>query len=262
MTAAVDFDSAVAEADEVLDLLLSKITTADAAVPFLKVFIYGPPGVRKTTFLASAPETLIVDVEKGTTSLRNFPETRGTAVLPFKSVAGVEALIDKMAEGNNALDKYETLCVDSFSEMQKRDLDDIVAAAAKNDASRNPHLPIGPDYNINTEHMRKIADRLRALDKHIIITAHVKEEKDDATGRVLVRPNLTPKLASTLNGIFDVVGYMNLDFKGDQPVWSLQVHPTTTVTAKTRIGGLPPVIVDPSFQILLDAFNATTREIN
>lgn len=261
MTAALDFDSAVAEADEVLDLLLGKITTADEAVPYLKVFIYGNPGVRKTTFMATAPEPLIVDVEKGTTSLRNFPETRGTAVYPFKSITGVETLIDKMGEGNNALDKYETLGIDSFSEMQKRDLDDIVKAAAAADASRNKFLPIGPDYNINTEHMRQIADKLRHLDKHIIVTAHVKEEKDDSTGRILVRPNLTPKLASTLNGIFDVVGYMALDFKGESPTWTLQVHPTATVTAKTRVGGLPPVIENPSFQVLLDAFNNTTASI-
>jgi hypothetical protein len=86
---------------------------------------------------------------------------------------------------------------------------------------------------------------------HVIVTCHVKEEKDDSTGRLLVRPNLTPKLAGTLAGIFDVVGYMQLD----NDTAKLQVHPTNTVTAKTRIGGLPPIIENPTFSDLLTAFN-------
>jgi phage nucleotide-binding protein len=260
MSAGLDFSEAVAEADEVLDMLMARIAPASKANPYLKVLIYGNPGVRKTTFMATAPSPLIVDVERGTTSLRNFPETRDTQVLEFRSITQVETLIQKMSEGGNALDKFQTLGVDSFSEMQKKDLDNIIRTAASSDASRNKFLPTGPDYNINTEHMRQVADSLRNLDKHIIVTCHVKEEKDDATGRILVRPNLTPKLAGTLNGIFDVVGYMSLDFKGDITTWSLQVHPTATVTAKTRIGNLPPVLVDPKFSDLLDAFEITSKE--
>lgn len=251
------FEAVVAEADDILDALMARIGTAETTNQYLRVLIYGQPGTRKTTFCAGAPRPLIYEVDAGgSKSLLNFAETRNTAVLPFRSINQCEVLIQKLGEENALSNQYDTLVIDTFSELQIKDLDRIVKDAAAKDASRNAFLPIGPDYNINTEHMRQIADNLRNLPKHVVITCHVKEEKDDTTGRVLSRPNLTPKLARTMAGMFDVVGYMNVD--GD--AWSLQVHPTTSVSAKTRLGGLPPVITNPSFQMLLDAL--TTRTDN
>lgn len=254
------FQAAADEADEILDALMSRISSVTAATRYLKILVFGQPGTTKTSFAGTAPKPLFVDVERGTTSLLNQPETRHVDVLEFRSIRQVELLISKMSEGNNPLDKYETLVIDSFSELQKRDLDDIVKKAAMADASRNPYLPIGPDYNINTEHMRQVADALKSLNKHIIVTCHVKEEKDDTTGRVLLRPNLTPKLAGSMNGLFDVVAYMDVDRSGGGFRRTLQVHPTPNVSAKCRIGGLSAVIEDPKFDDLLNALNATVNQ--
>ena len=255
--AAPEFAAAVAEADDILDALMARIGTAETTNQYLRVMLYGPPGVRKTTFSAGSPRPLIYEVDAGgSKSLLNHPDLRNTPVLPFKSMNQCEVLIQKLGENNKLSETVDTLVIDTFSELQIKDLDRIVQDAAAKDASRNKFLPIGPDYNINTEHMRQIADNLRNLPKHVIITCHVKEEKDDSTGRVLIRPNLTPKLARTMAGMFDVVGYMNVD--GDN--WTLQVHPTTSVSAKTRLGGLPPVINDPTFQMLLDALSTRTGE--
>lgn len=236
------------ETDEILSKLMARIAPVASAPKRRKVLVYGEPGTGKTVFAATAPNPLIVDIERGTTSLTNHPELSSTAVMEFRSVGQLELLIAKLAEG--ALPEYETVVIDSFSELQKRDLDDILATAAKQDASRNKFLPTGPDYNINTEHMRRIASSLRDLDRNVIVTCHVKEEKDDSTGRLLVRPNLTPKLAGTMAGIFDVVGYMSVNGSGESATRTLQVHPTNRVTAKTRIGGLPAVIENPTFNTL------------
>lgn len=249
----LDFTAATAEADEVLSKLMARISPVAAAPKRRKVLVYGEPGTGKTVFAATAPTPLVIDVERGTTSLLNHEDLSSTAVMEFRSVAQLELLIQKLGEG--ALPQYETIVIDSFSELQKRDLDDILAAASKTDASRNKFLPTGPDYNINTEHMRRIASSLRDLDRNVIVTCHVKEEKDDSTGRLLVRPNLTPKLAGTMAGIFDVVGYMSMNGTGDDAKRTLQVHPTNKVTAKTRIGGLSPVVENPTFTTLFKDAN-------
>ena len=245
------FETKVAEADDILNSLMARISPVENKSKYLKILIYGMPGVGKTVFTATAPKPLIIDVENGAHSIKNHADLVDEAeALEFKSIFQVETLIKYLGDRAEPLEKFETIVVDSFSELQKRDLDEIVKAEATKDSSRNKYLPIGPDYNVNTEHMRQIASALRDLDRHIIVTCHVKEEKDDATGRLLVRPNLTPKLAGTLAGIFDVVGYMSLN----DGTRSLQVSPTPTVTAKTRIGNLPAVMENPTFSDILTAF--------
>jgi hypothetical protein len=248
------FEAKVQEADDILDALMSRIGSVESHTKYLKVLLYGMPGTRKTVFTATSPNPLIIDVEKGAHSIRNHPElAANTKVLEFRSIFQAEQLLGYLMKKDDipGLADRETCVVDSFSELAKRDLDEIVGEAAAKDASRNKYLPIGPDYNISTEHMRQFASKLRDLPMHVIVTCHVKEEKDESSGRLLVRPNLTPKLAGTLAGIFDVVAYMQLD----NDVAKMQVHPTDKVTAKTRIGGLPPIIENPTFGDLLTAFN-------
>ncbi len=246
----------VEEVDSIMSALMARIAPVGEATPYRKMMLFGSFGVGKTVFCATAPKPLIVAVEPtGTLSIGNHPDLKGNvSVFEFKSMYQLETLLDKMIEKPEAF-PFETLVIDSFSELQKWDLDDIVAKAAKVDASRNPFLPTGPDYNINTEHLRQLASKLERMPFHVIVTCHVKEEKDDSTGVVRMRPNLTPKLAGTLAGKFDVVAYMAINGQGDQAVRSLQISPTNTVMAKTRVGGLPTILNDPTF----DALFATAK---
>ena len=253
------FEKRVAEADAIMDKLLGRITDVAESTPYRKVLLYGDPGVGKTVFTATAPTPLIIRVEPtGTLSLNNHPDLAAqTKTFEFVSVVQLETLLDKIIEKPDqfkaATGGRETLVIDSFSELQKVDLDDIVRKAAAADASRNKYLPTGPDYNINTEHMRQIGTKLERIPMNVIVTCHVKEEKDDATGRLLVRPNLTPKLAGTLAGKFDVVAYMAIKGSGTDAVRTLQTAPSNTVTAKTRIGGIPAVVENPTWNDLFSA---------
>jgi phage nucleotide-binding protein len=243
-----------AETDEILAGLLGRIGDVSQVTKYTKVLIFGQPGAGKTVFSASTPKTLIVDIERGALSINNHPSLKGNAeFMEFRSTFQLEKLIEYLKADHEAFTKYETIVIDSFTALQARDLDDVVKAEAAKDASRNPFLPTGPDYNVNTRHMQKIAADLRDVNKNIIVICHVKEVKDDTTGAVLKRADVTPKLASSLNGIFDVVGYLS----ADDVRRTLQCHPTREIAAKTRLGGLPPVIENPSFQTILDAKKET-----
>ena len=256
MTAPVEASTDHAETDEILAGLLGRIGDVTQVTKYTKVLIFGQPGAGKTVFSATTPKTLIVDIERGALSINNHDELKHNAeFMEFRSTFQLEKLIEYLKADHEAFQKYETIVIDSFTALQARDLDDVVKAEAAKDASRNPFLPTGPDYNVNTRHMQKIAADLRDINKNIIVTAHVKEVKDDETGVILKRADLTPKLASSMNGIFDVVGYLSAD-EGRR---SLQVHPTKTIAAKTRLGGLPPVIENPSFQTILDAKKNTIK---
>lgn len=243
-------------ADEVLDALLARIAPVEEATSYAKLMVYGPPGSGKTVFACGSPNTLLIDIERGSRSLLNHEHTKATDVLEFRSIQQFKLLIDRLKDGGSLHGKWDTLVVDSATELQKRDLDDVLKREAKADPSRNPFIPTGPDYNANTEHMRQIFSDLRNLPMNIVILAHVKEEKDDSTGRVLLRPNLTAKLAGTVNHLVDTVGYLTRDEDGTR---NLQVHQTPKVTAKTRIGGLDTVIKNPS---ITDLITASTNKDN
>jgi hypothetical protein len=206
---------------------------------------------------ATSPRPLIIKVEAtATESLDNHPELKANCkTMPFKSVAGFEMLIDKIIEKPEAFDFFDTLVIDSFGELQKADLDDNLRKAALTDASRNKFIPTGPDYNENTEHMRQIVTKLERMHKNVILLCHVKEVKDDNTGRVNLSPNLTPKLAGTVGGKVGVIGYLTVQGSGESAVRVLQCHPTTSITAKTRVGA-PPIIENPSWDKIYPTNNS------
>lgn len=237
--------------DEILDKLLARINPVTESTSYAKFLIYGPPGAGKTKLACSSPRTLLIDIERGSRTLLNHEDTKGTDVLEFVSIPQFKLLIERLKDGGPLHGRWDTLVVDSLTELQKRDLDDVLKKEAKADPSRNAFIPTGPDYNANTEHMRQIASDLRNLPMNVVFLATVKEEKDDSTGRILVRPNLTAKLSGSITAMCDTVGYLTRDDDGTR---NLQVHQTPKVTAKTRIGGLDPVIKSPS---MIDLINAS-----
>lgn len=214
----------------------------------IKMLVYGLPGTGKTYFSATSPNPLIIDIENGTLSLARHEETKDTSILQYKSLQQLELLIKELQAGR--LSQFETIVIDSFSELQNRVLDSALSG------SSNPYLPTGPDYNVNTNTLRSIASRIFDLDRNIIITAHVKEEHDQNTGRINVRPDLTPKLSNSLVRIFDIIGYMTMiRDKKDKELITRRItfSSTDNIIAKSRIGGT--YIDNPSFIDLFSLSN-------
>lgn len=222
-----------------LEAILSKIAPAHVNTPALKVLIYGDPGVGKTTFAASAPKPLLIDVERGSRAVI----TAGTPVdvLEFKSIEQVEATINFLKNGNSAFDKYDTIILDSITEMQARLIDQQLRAASLGGAPAYK-----PDWEIwgeNTQRLRMLIGAFRDIEKNLICIAHTKTEKDDRTGIVTTKPLLTPGLAKTVVGAFDIVGYLRIDSKGERV---LRLHPNKTIQAKSRLQ-LPEEVTKPKW---------------
>lgn len=232
----------------VTDKLKESIHSADSH-DTLKVLIYGEPGVGKTVFAASSPKPLIIDIERGTTSLLLDENTRHTSVLSYKNARQLEAVINAIAKGE--LTEYDTLVIDSFSMFQLKVMDDILSTNSGNQR----YMPDGPTYNLNTNMLRAIANTLIALPIHVILTSAVKLDKEDATGRLFYRPDLTPKLSNSLVGLCDIVGFMSADTVKDKETGNetilrkLSIQPTRKIVAKSRLGGTS--IENPTFFDLL-----------
>lgn len=235
--------------------LLRNIQPVRERAPNTKTVIFGPPGCGKTVFACRAPKPLLLDVENGALSLLNHEDLRDTPRLDVNGAKGLEEFVMDARQNAEDYADFNTFIVDTVSELQDQALSDILRRKNAIDSQRNAYAAQQLDYKENTEHLRRIFIGLVELGKDVIFLAHVAEIKDEGSGRILTRPQLSPKLAGTMRGLVDIQGYLyaDMDKKTGDITRTLQLAEGGTVQAKTRIGGLPPIIEDPTYDMILNA---------
>lgn len=230
--------------------ILDQIRPVSENDPWLNVFLYGDGGVGKTVCAADSPNTLVLDCDKSSRSLLNHPQLKNTPVLRIDALKKLSDIFWKLKAG--ALPHIETVVVDNLSELQKITLVELLKA--KSAAQGMPiNVPSQPDYQQNTAILRKMVTEFRDLERNVVFTAHVERDKDGLDGHIFLRPAVTPKLAETLEGIFDLMGFMWLENNEGNITRKLQIMPSRLIKAKSRVGGLPPIIENPTMKMLLAA---------
>ena len=249
--------------DVVLETILDRITPIGASRKKLKVLLYSEPGAGKTTILGQIPNSLIIDVEDGLMSLNNHPELLADNVrtMPYKSFTGLELLIKKFAENPPELSNIETLCIDSVSELHKRGLEEVTEREYERNPMGNRFVAETEHHTENNEHIRRLASSLRDLDRNMVITAHSRTvEPKNRPAKTF--PDFSEKLANTLAGIVDVVAYMYVDEIEGEKHRFIRFHTNGTITAKTRIGGFPELMANPTWSMIWDKFQESQKNIN
>jgi hypothetical protein len=227
----------------------------------VKALIFAEPGAGKTVFAATAPKPLIIDAENSTEVLGDWPELLAEAkIVRMKKWEALDSILQAIQGGDPAYADRETIVIDTVSELQRRNLDELLDSKASIDSSRSRFLAHQQDYKQSGEMMRRIVTAFRDVDMHLIVLAHAREVNDD--GRLVLRPDLTPKLQDTMRGIFGIQGFLfemnddwNAPFKN-----ALQTRSNAVVQAKSRYRFLPPVVENPTFQTILDAAHHRYQE--
>lgn len=115
--------------DPILDALLDSIAPPDES-RWLKICIYGPPGVGKTILAATAPSPMFVDVENGYVSVHNHPELLAASKrMRFMGVKAVERLAERLDRPEFAT--WDTVVIDTATALQDRALKEITIAQHK-----------------------------------------------------------------------------------------------------------------------------------
>lgn len=249
--------------DKTLDALVGSITPMQDESPYLKALIYGDEGTGKTTLAANYGDNILyIDSASGWVTLLDHPNIMEKRIerMEFKGLSQLDALVEAITIGHPKFSWIETVILDELSSMAMADLDVVLRSRAAKDPSKDPNVPTQPDYLHNTERIRRSISPFMTLPVNVIMLAHVREDKDERTGRTYTRPAFTPKMRKTITQQCHIVGRLTSDIKtvdedGSQVyTWSLQVRPTTTVVAKTRIKDLPMVVENPDFNEMLSGW--------
>jgi len=194
----------------------------------INMLLYGPSGAGKTVYCSTAPKVLVLDVEGGLMSIR------GTNV--------AHAKIDCMGDIGEAYlllkgsKEYDTVAIDSITELQKRSMTEIIEADGN-------AIPSMKNWGQNIEEMRKIIRAFRDLPINVIFTA-LESTKETEDGLAMEKqPALQGKsLPQEVMGFVDIVGHMEIfekqeevDGKKSVKVYrAIRVQPSKTVNAKDR----------------------------
>jgi hypothetical protein len=235
----------------------------------MNLLIYGKPGVGKTYLAASAdwvPEmrpVMYLNIEGGDMTLRHAaPDIRKIPEEGSLNWLQLEAVYDQLARqcynGPNPGEFVpRTVILDTLTELQKMNMNFIMTQLV--DAEPDKYDIDVPDirrWGKNGEQIRKWVRRYRDLPLNVIMCAHEIEDKDNMTGLVSHKPQLSGKLSNEVAGFFDIVTYLYVkteDREGKMvPVRKLLTGHLEGFVAKDRSGALPLVIEDPTMKTVYE----------
>lgn len=222
--------------------------------PYIKALIYSESGAGKTKFAATWPKPLIIDTENSTETLRDWPElTKNAKIIRLKQWGDLDEILEALRCGDPEFADRETLVIDTITELQSRNLSELLEFEAARNSARDPFLAHQQDYKKSGEMLRRITTAFRDLPMHMVVNAHSTE--DNVNGNLTLRPDLTPKLAKTMKGVFGIQGFLFVTDEGwDGPFTNcLQTRRNAVVQAKSRYRHLPPIVENPTFDIILEA---------
>lgn len=236
-----------------------KIRRAAEANPHLNVLLYGQYGAGKTLLAGSSdavPEmrkVLFLDIEGGTFTLQHtFPNTDVLRITNWNQMADI---YDELKAGLGK--EYRTIVVDSLTEAQFFNMNEIMRQLVELKPDRNEDVPDVREWQINQTQIKKFIRKFRDLPVTVIMTA-LMQEKKTGSGTLKKGPDLPGKLAGQVPALFDEVWYLyvrtltnqqlGLEGDGKKEARLLLTGDTENAAGKDRSGKLPKIMVEPTMQ--------------
>jgi phage nucleotide-binding protein len=243
------------------------VVSAAQQVRWFNFMVYGDPGAGKTQLASTAQDhpdmapLLIIDTEGGTSTIRDRFDID---VKEVKSVKAMNELFQELWEdAQSGNPYYKTLCVDSLTEFQKVDMNDVMADAVAKNPREDKDVASQRSWGITINHMRSLVRGFRDLPYHVIFTALAKTDQD-SDNTIITSPSLPGKLAGEIPGFLDVMGYLYVDIEKGASQRKLQVQPTRRTKAKDRLGISrgKGVVINPTIPELWNNMQTETGDLN
>lgn len=211
----------------------------------LFIVIYGPPFSGKTTFAVTAPNPVLLDTEHSRRTLKGTEYEK----VPYVDIFSIADLKTKASIIPKELPDSKSVIVDTISYLADK--------SYREDAikhNRSEQVPSQFEYNAINIGIKNALEPLRKEGRHIILTMHEKEIKNNDGTTVKITPNIGPSLASWIASQADVVGYLSAEYPQGQYRGTLQLLPRGLVQSKNRLR-MKPTYTNPTFDIFLEGLN-------
>jgi hypothetical protein len=140
----------------------------------LKLFLYGPAGVDKTTAAIQFPNSYIIDCEKGA---ENYDRTIAQSGSVLFQTTDINELIQEVKALLTEKHDYRTLVIDPITTIYN----DLLEKCEQQVGSE-----WGRHYAAANKTMKRLANLIMALDMNVVVTAHAKREYSQNSGGLAV----------------------------------------------------------------------------
>ena len=198
--------------------------------------VYGPNGVGKTTFVSYLDNLFLIDAEGGRSSLL---KTNNEPIIFQPKSDEPDMLREAYVYLKANEDLYDAVAIDTMTEIEKWFITDVIKEQCQRDPDKDKDLATMSDYNKASMRMRKVARLYRDLDMKTVFIMHIREDKDERTGKIRYSPAVMPSVMRDINAFTDFIFYLGVDKNSNR---KLLTQPTDSYDAKHRVGELPDVI--------------------
>ena len=136
----------------------------EAVTKRLKLFMFGPAGVGKTTAAIQFPNSYVIDCERGSENYDKLITESGSAVFQTTDIQEVIAEVKSLLTEKH---DYRTLVIDPITTIYN-DLLDKCETQVGSDFGRH--------YGAANKTMKRLANLIMSLDMNVVVTAHAKPE--------------------------------------------------------------------------------------
>lgn len=213
---------------------------------FVRLMVYGDPGVGKSAFAGTSPKCLI---------LANDPEEMiSAAARGSKAEVWICPDYTELTEAfewvqHEGYKEYEWVWIDNGTLMQDQGMDQIMAEMHIKRPDRSPWIPDRPEYLLNQNMYMDLIRRFKSLPIHFGMTAHVMQS-EDLIGNVLYQPlfhGQQGQYSQKICGYMNIIGhYTTKEGKDGKHERVMYLDSRDNFVAKDRYDALGARMIDPS----------------
>lgn len=184
----------------------------------LKMFMFGGPGVGKTTAAITFPKSYVIDCERGCDHYKSKLEASGSVIFQTNDV---DEVIEEVRSLKREAHEYRTVVIDPITTLEA----DLIEKAEKEFGVGDQRI-----WGYRDKKLRRLYNLLMGLDMNAIVTAHSKAEYAGGDGK-----ERFVKIGTTHDGWRRLPYAFDLSLELEKRGKSKRVG----IVRKTRIDGFP-----------------------